>query len=737
MLRSNYTISFVIFLLLTVSNANADNGGNDTKNIGNNSSDLNRKKGLRSPQGIPNDGAKRRAQAHNKKSNRLSKGPEIDGVEIRTYDGSNNNLNFTDWGSTFAQLQRLGNANYSDGISSMIDTYRPGPREVSNTIVNQNEGENIPNNFGTSDFNWQWGQFIDHDIDLTDGSAEEPQNIIVPIGDVFFDPAGTGSAIIPFNRALFDPNTGTDTSNVRQQENEITSWIDGSMIYGSSAERAAALREGPDSPYLKTSEGNLLPFNTESLPNANGPIADPTSLFLAGDVRANEQIGLAAMHTLFVREHNRLAELLVNRDPNASAEKIFQTARRLVGAKVQIITYNEHLPALIGANAIPQYTGYNSSVNPTIFNEFSAAAFRLGHSMVSEQLLQVNGDGNAIPDGEINLANAFFNAPQIIQSEDDIDPILRGLASQRHQSIDVMVVHPLRNFLFGQPGAGGLDLTALNVQRGRDHGLPFYNDMRVAMGLSPVASFSQIGSDPEIQQSLQDAYGDVSKVDLWIGGLAETPLVEQGSQLGELFTSILTRQFTELRDGDRFWYENHLDENEMEMVRGTTLAGVIRDNTSIGGELQNNVFFVRLGGGSDSVGACIDSDGDGFGWNGFETCDPTESESDQTVPVSPIACIDTDGDGFGWNGFETCDPTESESDQTVPVSPSACIDTDGDGFGWNGFETCDPTESESNQTDPVSPSACIDTDGDGFGWNGFETCDPNDSESDQTDAGGQ
>ena len=668
MFRISHLISFVTFLLLNISIASADNGG-DLGNIGDNSNNSKRNEILRSPQGIPNDGAKRRAQAHNKKRNRQNKGPVIDGIgvdgiEIRTYDGSNNNLNNPDWGSTFAQLQRLGSANYSDGIST-IDPSRPGPRAVSNTIVNQNEGENIPNNFGTSDFNWQWGQFIDHDIDLTDGSADEPENIIVPIGDIFFDPQNTGDAIIPFNRALFDPNTGTDTSNVRQQENEITSWIDGSMIYGSSAERAAALREGPYSPYLKTSAGDLLPFNTESLPNANGPIADPSSLFLAGDVRANEQIGLAAMHTLFVREHNRLAELLVNSDPNASAEKIFQTARRLVGAKLQIITYNEHLPALIGPNAIPAYTGYNSSVNPTIFNEFSAAAFRLGHSMVSEQLLQVNGDGNAIPGDEINLANAFFNAPQIIRTRGDIDPILRGLASQRHQSIDVMVVHPLRNFLFGQPGAGGLDLTALNIQRGRDHGLPFYNDMRVAMGLSPVTSFSQIGSDPELQQSLQDAYGDVSKVDLWIGGLAETPLVGQGSQLGELFTSILTRQFADLRDGDRFWYENHLDENEMEIVRGTTLAGVIRDNTSIGGELQNNVFFVRSSDGSDSIGACIDTDGDGFGWNGFETCDPTDSENDQISAVSPSACIDTDGDGFGWNGFETCDPTVSESDQLM------------------------------------------------------------------------
>ena len=613
-MKSKYIVAFASLLIMTIvssgyaGNNNGNNGNNGNGNNGNgnngngnngngnsgNGNNRNGNKSLRSPQGIPNNGNERRTRALDER-NAQNKVTEIEGREIRSFDGSGNNLNNDDWGAAFEQLQRLGSANYEDGISTIASTLdgssRPNPRSISNTIVNQEPGESIPNDFRTSDFNWQWGQFIDHDIDLTDGSADEPQNIIVPIGDNFFDPAETGNAIIPFNRALFDPDTGTDSSNVRQQENEITSWIDGSMIYGSSDERAAALRVGPDSPYLKTSSGDLLPFNTERLPNANGPGAEPESLFLAGDIRANEQIGLTALHTLFVREHNRLAELLWNDEPYASAESIFQAARRLVVAKVQIITYDEHLPALIGRKAIPRYRGYNASVNPTIFNEFSAAAFRLGHSMVSEQLLSVDSRGNQVD--QIDLAGAFFNAPQVFQSRDDIDPILRGLASQEHQAIDVMVVHPLRNLLFGQPGAGGLDLTALNIQRGRDHGLPFYNDMRVAMGLKRVTNFNQISNDQELQQSLQDAYGDVDNIDLWVGGLAETPVGKRGAQVGELFQAILTRQFTDLRDGDRFWYENYLDRDELKIVRGTTLAKVIRANTNIGNELQNNVFFVR------------------------------------------------------------------------------------------------------------------------------------------------
>ncbi len=299
------------------------------------------------------------------------------------------------------------------------------------------------------------------------------------------------------------------------------------------------------------------------------------------------------MHTLFVREHNRLANVLSDNNPQADAESIFQAARRLVVAEIQIITYNEHLPALIGSNAIPNYSGYDASVNPTIYNEFSAAAYRLGHSMVSEQLLRVGADGASITDGALDLDRAFFSAPQILQSENDIDPILRGLATQVHQSIDVKVIHPLRNLLFGAPGSGGLDLTALNIQRGRDHGLPTYNAMREAMGLRTITSFNEISDDPVLNQSLQDAYGDVSKIDLWIGGLAEAPLIDQGSQLGELFQAILVKQFTELRDGDRFWYENYLDNDELQRVEDVTLAQVIRSNTNIGNELQNNVFYVN------------------------------------------------------------------------------------------------------------------------------------------------
>src|SRR5262249_8000800 len=132
-------------------------------------------------------------------------------------------------------------------------------------------------------------------------------NIPVPKGDPFFDPNSMGDQVIDFSRSEFDPTTGTNKKNPRQQINDITAWLDGSMIYGSDAVRAQALRDPAGGGRLLTSAGNLLPFNTAGLPNANsGPFPDNT-LFLAGDVRANENIELSSVHTLFMREHNRLA----------------------------------------------------------------------------------------------------------------------------------------------------------------------------------------------------------------------------------------------------------------------------------------------------------------------------------------------------------------------------------------------------------------------------------------------
>jgi hypothetical protein len=210
--------------------------------------------------------------------------------------------------------------------------------------------------------------------------------------------------------------------------------------------------------------------------------------------------------------------------------------------------------------------------------------------MLNEQLLRLDEDGDEIAEGHVDLMNGFFAGTNLLTDEDALSPFLRGFASQAHQAVDVKLVNDVRNFLFGPPGAGGLDLASLNLQRGRDHGVPSYNAMRTVMGLTARSSFAEVSSDAEVVTALEAAYDSVDDIDLWTGGLAEE--ASGNSQLGELFQAIIVRQCMDLRDGDRFWYENYLPDTDINVIEATSLSEIIRDNTDIGNELQGNVFRV-------------------------------------------------------------------------------------------------------------------------------------------------
>ena len=112
-----------------------------------------------------------------------------------------------------------------------------------------------------------------------------------------------------------------------------------------------------------------------------------------GDLRNNEQPALGSMHILFMREHNRVAKKLKAINSNWDDEQLFQNTRRIVNAEWQHIVYNEFLPILLGQKAMKTFglkaltrgfgKGYMNDYNPSITNEFSAAAFRVGHTLMS------------------------------------------------------------------------------------------------------------------------------------------------------------------------------------------------------------------------------------------------------------------------------------------------------------------------------------------------------------------
>jgi len=505
---------------------------------------------------------------------------------IRSIDGAGNNPNHPEWGRAGEALLRIVPPAYGDGYGSMAGHDRPGPRDVSNVLMDQ--AGDMPNASGMSDMVWQWGQFLDHDLDLTpshDPQAHPDENENIPTATT--DPWFIGTPI-GFMRSLFEP--GTSLPGVpRRQVNVITAFIDASNVYGSDAVRAEALRANDGTGRLKVSEGDLLPFNTAGLPNAQPGGLDPGLFFLAGDIRANEQVGLTAMHTLFVREHNRIADEIALVARGVSDDAIYEMARRIVIAEMQIITYNEFLPALLGRDAMPPYRGYRVDVNPGIANIFSTACYRFGHSAISPTLMRLDASMVEVPQGHLPLRSAFFD-PRRITGEGGIDPILRGLARQPMQIIDTNVVADLRNFLFGPPGSGGFDLVSLNIQRGRDHGLADYNSVREAFGLPRKQSIEEISPDPAIREKLETLYGGVDDIDPWVGGLAEDHV--EGALVGELVFHVIRDQFVRLRDGDRHWYQNDMHPLVSKLLERQTLADVIRRNTGIGRELQDDVFRV-------------------------------------------------------------------------------------------------------------------------------------------------
>lgn len=362
-----------------------------------------------------------------------------------------------------------------DYFNDMIGNCRLSPRAISNIVVDQ--PNDLPSPRGLSSLVFTWGQFIDHDIDLTPEGDSEYVPILLPANEPLF------TLPIPFLRSK--PADGSGVTYNREQQNLITSWLDASQVYSSKETRSNWLRTFNQGK-LKTSPGNLMPYNTNdgsatgaldpNAPSMAGDGGGTNLVFVAGDVRANEQPGLTSLHTLFVREHNRICNQLVNQGLN-NDELIYQRARKIVGGYIQAITYRGFLPAL-GVN-IPPYDGYDDTVHPDITNIFATAAYRLGHTMVTNEIPVIDNDCEPIGNGSIALLDGFFNPSVVVDY--GIAPLLLGLAGQTQQKVDAQIVDNLRNFLFpvaGSPDPFGLDLASLNIQRGRDHSLPDYKIWR-------------------------------------------------------------------------------------------------------------------------------------------------------------------------------------------------------------------------------------------------------------------
>ncbi|XP_029846026.3 peroxidasin homolog [Ixodes scapularis] len=549
----------------------------------------------------------------------------------RTYDGTCNNKEHPMWGASLTPFQRLLPAQYENGFNTPIGWTAnlpvnghvlPLARTVSTGLISTQVVEEDSEH---SHMLMQWGQFLDHDMDFsvpaisherfidTVDCSESCENAMpcFPIEVPADDRRVRGHRCIEFVRSSTACGSGRTSMFYgglmpREQTNQLTSFIDASNVYGSRPKQAVHLRNltsdlgllrvGPRMPSGKF----LLPFN-DGQPNdckRNSEITD-VDCFLAGDVRANEQLGLLSMHTLWFREHNRLAELLHDVNPHWDGERLYQETRKIVGAQMQHITYSHWLPKIlgpVGMAAMGPYRGYDSETNPSIVNVFATAALRFGHFLINPVLLRLDERFQPVPEGPVPLRRAFF-APHLLLREGGIDPLMRGLfvASAKLRKADQLLNSELTDHLFEPALIVAQDLASFNIQRGRDHGLPGYNRWRQFCNLTRARNFHdlrhEITSD-DLREKLERLYKTPDNIDTWVGAICEEPV--PGSKVGPTLLCLLSGQFARVRDGDRLWYENKgsFTKDQLNELRRVSLARVLCDNGDNITRVTEDVFMV-------------------------------------------------------------------------------------------------------------------------------------------------
>ncbi|XP_076275092.1 uncharacterized protein LOC143206037 [Rhynchophorus ferrugineus] len=549
-------------------------------------------------------------------------GPCDPNYPYRTMTGHCNNLRNPKWGKSLTTFNRLLPSVYEDGISQMrlhsvTGSLLPNPRTISRLI--HPDISNLHSRYTL--VTMQFAQFLDHDLTMTPihkgfhesipscRSCDSPRTIHpecrpipVPEGDHYYPNRNTTSGAkicFPFMRSL----PGQLQLGPREQINQNTAFLDGSMVYG---ENPCVLHK------LKGDFGKMnateLPIGTRDLlPRNLHPECKSSSglCFIAGDGRASEQPGLTMIHTVYLREHNRVRNALQRVNPHWGAEKMFQEARRIVIANIQHVTFNEFLPRILGWNAmnlyglklLPSgyYNEYNPNCNPSVFTEFATAAFRIGHSLLRPHIPRLDNNYNIVTP-PILLRDSFF-ITDFMMKPGLIDDIARGIVSTPMENLDQFITGEVTNHLFEDHKIpfSGIDLIALNVQRARDHAIPSYNNYRALCNLKRATSFEDLSREiaPETIQRLKSLYPTVDDIDLFPGGMSERPL--QGGLIGPTFGCIIALQFRHSRKCDRFWYESgdptvRFTEAQLAELRKITLAKTFCDNLDGNSDMQRSAF---------------------------------------------------------------------------------------------------------------------------------------------------
>ncbi|XP_015123350.1 dual oxidase [Diachasma alloeum] len=574
------------------------------------------------PPPIARDSIISRLLANEVNPNEAAKPSRNESIEYPGYDGWYNNLGKPELGAVDTPLLRSSPAAYGDGVYELAGQNRPNPLELSEQLLSGPIGSK--SRTGKNALLVFFGQHVVEEILDAQRPACPPEYINIKIPSNHPYRTSSNHTVMPVLRTRYDERTGQSPNNPRQQLNEITPFLDGGLIYGTTKSWSDYLRLDAnnklvDDGLLAFSLGGQYPEeNKVRLPMFNPPppsrheeyvrqhsLENVDRFFKLGNPRGNENPFLLSFGVVWFRWHNAIAKNLKLQNPGWSGEKIYNEARKWVIASQQSIVVYEWLPQWLGEE-LTDYKGYNPAVDPQIEQFFQSAAFRFGHTLVPAGVYrkEAGREGCALRGymgKAIRTCNNFWltknklrQGGQTIDGHIIIEDLLRGMVVQLTEAEDHKIVDDLRKSVFGPLEFSRRDLMALNIQRARDHGIPDYNTVRKFYKLHPVKSwFHFVRVNSTIRKTLKELYKNkFYDIDLWVGGIMET---EDGP--GELFKRIIADQFERIRNGDRFWFENESNglftHDEINRLRKLSFRDILISVTDIDEEdLPRNVFRV-------------------------------------------------------------------------------------------------------------------------------------------------
>lgn len=524
----------------------------------------------------------------------------------RTFDGTCNNLEKSNLGAANTPYRRILKTTYKDGVheppKSLNNSELPDSRKIRLKL------------FPDADIldpvlslaNMVYGQFIAHDCAFT---LHQPgtccpnlshSDSCLPLKISSDDPR---NSIFKLNQTCMEmPRSRTDNCDLKPRQiiNSVTSYFDCSHIYGADNATAKSLRSFKDGKLLSQFvNGSEFPPSVKT--GCSKCVTSKAVHCFKGDSRINQQPWLTSLHVLFLREHNRIAAILKSLNPKWDDEKLFQTSRKIIIAIHQYITYQQWLPYVVGEKMMQNKhlyvrddgyhsNDYDSTIDPSLILSFNTGCFRNFHTMIRSEIPLFSSPTKQ--ESTTPLSKWYLNPDLVVSS---FEKILLGISSGQQQKADNHYSAETTEKLFRFCNPFGNDLSALDIQRSKDHGTPTYNSARQYCGIEKAYYFKDFAPliSPTNAQKIREIYEFPDDVPLKVGAALEE--LEIGALAGRTCNCLLAEQFRILKFGDRYFFTekaNGFTPAQLKEILKVTLPSLYCKNSKNITEIQLNIWKI-------------------------------------------------------------------------------------------------------------------------------------------------